>query len=193
MGEPAASTGGTPRRWPSRRCSPTASACASPARTPSAARSRIATRCCTTWRRATTYTPLASTCPTRRARFEIYNSPLSETAVMGFEYGFSTAAPDDARAVGGAVRRLRERRAADHRPVHLAGSREVGTDAAGSCCCCRTATRGTGRSTRARGSSGSSSSCAEDNMIVAYPSHAGAVLPRAAASGGCAATGRRWC
>jgi 2-oxoglutarate dehydrogenase E1 component len=28
-------------------------------------------------------------------QFEIYNSPLSETAVMGFEYGFSTAAPKD--------------------------------------------------------------------------------------------------
>ena len=27
--------------------------------------------------------------------FEIYNSPLSETAVLGFEYGFSIAAPDE--------------------------------------------------------------------------------------------------
>jgi 2-oxoglutarate dehydrogenase E1 component len=30
----------------------------------------------------------------KRGRFEIYNSPLSETAVMGFEYGYSVAAPD---------------------------------------------------------------------------------------------------
>jgi 2-oxoglutarate dehydrogenase E1 component len=29
-----------------------------------------------------------------RAAFEIYNSALSEMAVMGFEYGYSTAAPD---------------------------------------------------------------------------------------------------
>jgi 2-oxoglutarate dehydrogenase E1 component len=39
-----------------------------------------------------TYTPLANL-PKAKATFEIYNSPLSETAVMGFEYGFSTAAP----------------------------------------------------------------------------------------------------
>jgi len=41
-----------------------------------------------------THTPLA-TLPQARGTFEIYNSPLSETAVMGFEYGFSTAAPRD--------------------------------------------------------------------------------------------------
>jgi 2-oxoglutarate dehydrogenase E1 component len=41
-----------------------------------------------------TYTPLAKL-PQARAAFEIYNSPLSETAVLGFEYGFSTAAPKD--------------------------------------------------------------------------------------------------
>ena len=41
-----------------------------------------------------THTPLASL-PEVTARFEIYNSALSETAVMGFEYGFSTAAPED--------------------------------------------------------------------------------------------------
>jgi 2-oxoglutarate dehydrogenase E1 component len=37
------------------------------------------------------YTPLAKL-PQARAPFEIYNSPLSETAVLGFEYGFSVAA-----------------------------------------------------------------------------------------------------
>ena len=41
-----------------------------------------------------TYTPLAKL-PNAKAPFEIYNSPLSETAVMGFEYGFSTAAPHE--------------------------------------------------------------------------------------------------
>ena len=41
-----------------------------------------------------TYTPLADL-PQALAGFEIYNSPLSEMAVMGFEYGFSTAAARD--------------------------------------------------------------------------------------------------
>jgi 2-oxoglutarate dehydrogenase E1 component len=40
-----------------------------------------------------TYTPLQRL-PDGRGKFEIYNSPLSETAVMGFEYGFSTARSD---------------------------------------------------------------------------------------------------
>ena len=41
-----------------------------------------------------THTPLAHL-PNAKAPFEIFNSPLSETAVMGFEYGFSTAAPGE--------------------------------------------------------------------------------------------------
>jgi 2-oxoglutarate dehydrogenase E1 component len=44
-----------------------------------------------------TYVPLAHLSPAPGAgggAFEVYNSPLTETAVMGFEYGFSTAAPD---------------------------------------------------------------------------------------------------
>jgi len=40
------------------------------------------------------YTPLAKL-PQASGTFEIYNSPLSETAVLGFEYGFSTASPND--------------------------------------------------------------------------------------------------
>ena len=40
-----------------------------------------------------TYTPLQHI-PQAAGTFEIYNSPLSETAVLGFEYGFSTAADD---------------------------------------------------------------------------------------------------
>jgi 2-oxoglutarate dehydrogenase E1 component len=39
------------------------------------------------------YAPLAHV-PGSRGAFEIYNSALSETAVLGFEYGFSTVATD---------------------------------------------------------------------------------------------------
>ncbi len=41
-----------------------------------------------------TFTPLANL-PQAEGAFEVYNSPLSETAVMGFEYGFSVAAPEE--------------------------------------------------------------------------------------------------
>jgi 2-oxoglutarate dehydrogenase E1 component len=41
-----------------------------------------------------TFTPLAHL-PQAAGAFEIYNSPLTETAVLGFEYGFSVAAPDE--------------------------------------------------------------------------------------------------
>ncbi|MGH7615739.1 MAG: 2-oxoglutarate dehydrogenase E1 component [Gemmatimonadaceae bacterium] len=41
-----------------------------------------------------TYAPLAHL-PQAEGVFEIYNSPLTETAVLGFEYGFSVAAPDE--------------------------------------------------------------------------------------------------
>ena len=41
-----------------------------------------------------TYTPLAKLAQAR-GTFEIYNSPLSETAVVAFEYGFSAAGPND--------------------------------------------------------------------------------------------------
>jgi 2-oxoglutarate dehydrogenase E1 component len=41
------------------------------------------------------YVPLAHVADgAKHGRFEIYNSPLSETAVLGFEYGYSTAAED---------------------------------------------------------------------------------------------------
>jgi 2-oxoglutarate dehydrogenase E1 component len=73
-----------------------------------------------------TYTPLANL-PQARGSIEIYNSPLSETAVMGFEYGFRRHGARRSGSMGSTVRRLRQRRAADHRPIHRRGPREVGT------------------------------------------------------------------
>jgi 2-oxoglutarate dehydrogenase E1 component len=40
-----------------------------------------------------TYTPLQHV-PEAKGEFELYNSPLSETAVLGFEYGYSVTAHD---------------------------------------------------------------------------------------------------
>ena len=68
--------------------------------------------------------------PDALAPLELHNSPLSELACMGFEYGYSQEAPGDARAVGGAVRRLRQLRAGDRRPVHRLGPGQVGADLA---------------------------------------------------------------
>ena len=63
-----------------------------------------------------------------------------------------------ARALGGAVRRLRQRGAGDHRPVPRLGPRQVGTDDAASRCCSRTATRARAPSIPPAASSASSSS-----------------------------------
>ena len=69
------------------------------------------------------FTPLSQIGP-----FEVYNSPLSEYAVMGFEFGYSAAEPERAGGVGSAVRRFFERRADHYRPVHLVGGIEVESD-----------------------------------------------------------------
>src|SRR5207302_1863059 len=39
------------------------------------------------------FTPLTSL-PEQRASFDVYNSPLSESATLGFEYGYSIQAPE---------------------------------------------------------------------------------------------------
>ena len=62
------------------------------------------------------------------APFELYNSPLSETACLGFEYGYSAATPERAGPLGGAVRRLRQRRPGDHRQLHRLRRGQVGPD-----------------------------------------------------------------
>jgi 2-oxoglutarate dehydrogenase E1 component len=60
-----------------------------------------------------------------QAPFRVHNSPLSEVGVLGFDYGYSLDTPDGSGDVGGAIRRLRERRPSDHRPVHRECGRQV--------------------------------------------------------------------
>ena len=94
-------------------------------------------------RNGATYVPLQHLADAQ-ASFEIYNSPLSEYACLGFEYGYSGAAPRRAGAVGSAVRRLHQRRADHHRSVHRRRAGEVGPDIALDAAACRTATKAPG-------------------------------------------------
>ena len=89
----AGSTGARPRRSRSRRCSSRGSRSGSPARTRSAGRSPTGTTSSTTSETGGTYTPLQHL-DDAGAAFEIYNSPLSEYACVGFEYGYAAAAPE---------------------------------------------------------------------------------------------------
>ena len=106
------------------------------------------------------------TCPARRAKFWVYDSLLSEYAALGFEYGYSVRQQGRAGAVGGAVRRLRQRRPDHHRPVPRGRRGQVGPDDRASSCCCPTATRARAPSTRSARIERFLTLCAEDNIQV---------------------------
>ena len=59
-------------------------------------------------------------------KFMVFDSPLSEYAAVGFEYGYTVGNPDALGLVGGPVRRLRQRCPVDHRRVHQLRRGEVG-------------------------------------------------------------------
>ena len=68
--------------------------------------------------------------PSSRAPFQVYNSPLSETARARVRVRLLGRGPARARPLGGAVRRLRELGSGHHRPVHRLRALEVGPELA---------------------------------------------------------------
>ena len=66
--------------------------------------------------------------PDHAGRFMVYDSPLSEYAVVGFEYGYSVGDPDALVLWEGPVRRLRQRRPVDRRRVHQLRRGQVGSN-----------------------------------------------------------------
>ena len=161
------------------------------ARTSGAAPSATATRCSTTTRPATPYAPLA-----HLARGAGHRRGPRQPPLRGGRARLRVRLqPGDARGahdLGGAVRRLRERRPGDHRPVPRRRARPSGTGSPGWSCCCRTGWRGRGRSTRRRALERFLELSRGRQLAGREPHHAGAVLPRAPAAGACRRTASRW-
>ena len=81
--------------------------------------------------------------------------PALRSRRAGLRVRLQPRLPRRAGAVGSAVRRLRERGAGDHRPVHRQRRRQVAAAERPRAAACRTASKARAPSTRARGSSGS--------------------------------------
>ena len=181
-GEGRAWTGPPRRRWPSARCCSKASPCGCPARTPAAAPSASATPSSTTCKTGKEYVPLNALAPPG-ARFEVHDSLLSEAAVMGFEFGYAVAEHRALVHVGGAVRRLLERRAGDHRPVPRRAPRQKWGQPTGLTLLLPHGHEGQGPEHSSARIERFLTLCAEDNMRVVLSLDARVVLPPAAPAG----------
>ena len=159
------STGRRPSTWPSPPCSTRAYRCACPARTACAAPSSSATATSSTRPPRTTTSRCRNLRP-GQAHFEVLELGALGRGGAGLRIRLLARRSQHPDAVGGAVRRLRQRRPGGDRPVHLVGRAQVAADVAAWSCCCRTATRARGRSTPRRGWSAILQLCAEDNMQV---------------------------
>ncbi len=120
-------TGHSPSRWRSARFSPTAFPSGSAARTAPGGHSPSATWSggtrkpgCRSRTRPSTHVP-----PTE-IQFSVYDSPLSEYSILGFEYGFTLGTAPGPGDVGGPVRRFLQRRAGDHRQLRGRRRGEMG-------------------------------------------------------------------
>ena len=113
--------------------------------------------------------PLQHVLP-HQPRFDVYDSVLSEEAVLGFEYGYSTTEPNALDDLGSAVRRLLQRGADHHRSVHQLRGSPSGAACAAWCCSCPTATKAPGPSTPRRALERFLQLCAENNIQVCVPS-----------------------
>ena len=132
-----------------------------------------------------------STLATGNARFFVHDSLLSEYAAMGFEYGYSVENPDALVALGGPVRRLRQRRPVDRGRVHLLRRGEVGPAVvAGAAAPARPGGPGPGPLVRPAGAVPAALRAGQH--AGGQPDHPGELLPPAAPPGAVAASASRW-
>ena len=132
----ARSSGPPPSCWPSARSSSRASRPPGRARTAAAGRSASATPRSSTTRPGKTWTPLGDA---RRRQAQVLGLRLAAVRVRrrsASSTATRVANKDALVAVGGAVRRLRERRPDHHRPVHRRRRGQVGPDVRPRACCC---------------------------------------------------------
>ena len=67
----------------------------------------------------------STTSASGQAEFEVIDSPLSEAGVLGLRIRLQPGRAQGAGALGSAVRRFRQRRPGDHRPVHRLGRKQM--------------------------------------------------------------------
>ena len=133
------------------------------------------------------WTPLATWLRSRR-RSRSVDSPLSEMRRARLRVRLQRRLARGARAVGGPVRRLRQRRAGHHRPVHRVGARTSGARSRpGAAAAARV--RGAGPRALERAHRAVPAALRRRQHSGLQPDDAGAVLPPAAAAD--AAAGRR--